>query len=232
MKGLFKSLAASQEIQSLDPKTEEGQMRIIRAYLSATNWGTPEEIEDEVYNLQDTGRLEKQANQFKPKLNAMQEQIVNQKIIEREQYTKQIQEEAKIFQSNVYKALEKGELNGLKINNKIQNMLYIGLVEPVLSRDGSTYINGLGKLLEKYRFNEPRYDLMAEAFWLLSDPDGYREELRNQGANEKTVETMRKLKIEQQNITGGSSPKEYGNDDNSLKRGRSIPKPKRNFFER
>jgi hypothetical protein len=44
--------------------------------------------------------------------------------------------------------------------------------------------NLLGHLLEKYQFVEPNYGLITEALWLLSDPDGYRQNVKQSGANE------------------------------------------------
>jgi hypothetical protein len=75
LKSMFSALAASNEIKDLDVNSEGGQKQIIRAYLQATNYGTPEEIEDELYSLEDRGDLLKKANQFKPKLDAMQQQV-------------------------------------------------------------------------------------------------------------------------------------------------------------
>ena len=69
----------------LDPTNEQHQAEIARQYLTATRFGTPEEIQEEIETWADSDRLEKKANQFKPKLDAMQEQIVQQKLAEQEQ---------------------------------------------------------------------------------------------------------------------------------------------------
>jgi hypothetical protein len=55
----------------------------------------------------------------------------------------------------------------------------------------------LGHLLEKYQFVEPNYPLIAEALWLLSDPEGYRGQLTKQGKNAAVEQTVRQLKTEQ-----------------------------------
>jgi hypothetical protein len=56
----------------------------------------------------------------------------------------------------------------------------------------------LGKLLEDYQFGEkPRYDLIAETLWLLSDPEDYKENVRKQAKNEVVADTVRKLKTEE-----------------------------------
>ena len=57
--------------------------------------------------------------------------------------------------------------------------------------------NLLGHLLERYQFVEPNYPLIAEALWLLSDPDGYRKNLQVVGKNQATEQVVRQLKTEQ-----------------------------------
>jgi hypothetical protein len=43
---------------------------------------------------------------------------------------------------------------------------------------------------------EPDYQLVAEAMWLLADPQGYRSRLMEKGRNESTATTVRQLKTE------------------------------------
>ena len=76
MKGLFRTLSHVEEIIELDPENENHQASIARQYLTATNFGTPEEIEEEIDTWSDTERLGKKAHQFKPKLDKMQEQLL------------------------------------------------------------------------------------------------------------------------------------------------------------
>jgi hypothetical protein len=63
----------------------------------------------------------------------------------------------------------------------------------------------LGHLLEKYQFVEPRHDLIAEALWLLSDPDGYRSKVKEQGSKATTEKVVRQLKTEEARKLSSSS---------------------------
>lgn len=231
LRGLFQSLASSNETYNLDIDSEAGQKHAIRSYLQATGFGTPEEIEDEIYSYEDRGELEKKANQFKPKLDAMQEQIVNQKIAQQEQTYRRRQQEAAMYQENVYNVLEKGELNGLKLDNRVQNMLYSGLVQPNYPSVSGKQTNLLGHLLEKYQFVEPNHELIAEALWLLADPDGYRNELRSEGSIESTNNVARKLKTEQSNRVAGHVEEESAPNQAPAKRP-GIQRPRKDFFKR
>ena len=130
LKGLFRTLAQVEEMYDLDPTIETHQAEIARQYLYATNFGTAEEIEAEIEEYYDMGRLQAKANQFKPKLDRMQEEVVARKLAEQEHKKEQQAKQAKAYTDNVYKTLEKGDLAGIKMDRKTQSMLYSGLVQP------------------------------------------------------------------------------------------------------
>ena len=76
LKGLFSTLSQVEESKTLDVKKSSDQERIITEYLSATGYGTTEEIAEEIEIWKDLGKLEQQALKFKPKLDKMQEKVV------------------------------------------------------------------------------------------------------------------------------------------------------------
>ena len=197
LKGLFRTLAYVEEIIELDPADENDQAEIARQYLYATNFGTPEEIEEEISDWNELGRLQQKANQFKPKLDRMQEEIVAKKLAEQEYKKEQKTKQAKAYTDNVYNTLLKGDLAGLKLDKKTQSLLYSGLVQPNFPSISGKPTNMLGHLLEKYQFVEPRHDLIAEALWLLADPEGYKSKIKNQGGQQVAEKVVRQLKTEQ-----------------------------------
>ena len=199
LKGLFRTLADVEEIIELDPTDENDQAEIARQYLYATNFGTPEEIEEEISDWNELGRLQQKANQFKPKLDRMQEEIVAKKLAEQEYKKEQKTKQAKAYTDNVYNTLLKGDLAGLKLDKKTQSLLYSGLVQPNFPSISGKPTNMLGHLLEKYQFVEPRHDLIAEALWLLADPEGYKSKIKNQGGQQVAEKVVRQLKTEQSN---------------------------------
>ena len=205
MKGLFSTLAQVEEHKSLDVKNESDQERIITEYLSATGYGTAEEISEEIEIWKDLGKLEQQANKFKPKLDKMQEKIVQRKLEEQQLKKKQQEQASQQYMKNVYETLKEGALGDLKIDKKTQAMLYNGLVQPAYPSVSGKNTNLLGHLLEKYQFVEPNYSLISEALWLLQDPDGYKSKIMAQGAQKSVEQTVRKLKTEQANAGGTTS---------------------------
>lgn len=234
LKGLFRTLAQVEETVQLDPDNVNHQAEIARQYLTATNFGTPEEIEAEIQDWADIERLEKKAKQFKPKLDKMQETMVAQKLAEQEQKKAQQEEAAQQYMDNVYNTLSQGKLGDIKLDRKLQNHLYSGLVQPNYPSISGKPTNLLGHLLEKYQFVEPRHDLIAEALWLLSDPEGYKNKVKSLGSQAAVADTVRKLKTAQSKKISSSSQAQASG--NAKRGGTTRKKPtvqrKNNMFKR
>ena len=225
LKGMFQALAQVEQVRQLDPTDENDQEGIVRSYLHATGFGTEEEIDEELTTWKDLGVLEKKAKQFKPKLDQMQEEIVQSQLAEQEARKQQQEQAADAYMKNVFEALRPAEINGLKLDKKTQAQLYSGLVQPNYPSISGRPTNQLGHLLEKYQFVEPNYPLIAEALWLLSDPESYRQNLVKQGKNQAVEQTVRSLKTEQSRKTSSS----YQEDDEP--RSRKLVRPT-NIFKR
>lgn len=204
LKGLFRALAQTEEVKSLNPEDNNDQESIVRQYLQATNFGTDDEISEEIDTWKDIGALDKKAKQFKPKLDKMQERILQAKIQEQEEIKRQQEQAADAYVQNVFETLRPGELNGIKLDKKTQAQLYSGLIQPQYPSISGRPTNLLGHLLEKYQYVEPNYSLIAEALWLLSDPESYRQELKKQGKNAAVEQTVRQLKTEQARKTSST----------------------------
>jgi hypothetical protein len=232
LKGLFRTLAYVEEMRELDPSNDQDQAEIARQYLHATQFGTPEEIEQEIEDWSEMGRLQQKAQQFKPKLDRMQEEIVNRQLAEQEYKKQQQAEQAKAYQDNVYNTLSVGELGGVKLDKKIQSQLYSGLVQPNYPSISGKPTNLLGHLLEKYQFVEPRHDLIAEALWLLADPDGYRNKIKTQGSKQAIEKTVRQLKTEESRKNPSSSGVQENYEQKKYsKPTRTVSRPS-NMFKR
>jgi hypothetical protein len=226
LKGLFQALSQVEQVREMDPTNDNDQEMIVRSYLQATNFGDADEIEEEVVNWKDLGQLEKKAKQFKPKLDMMQEEMVQSRLAQQEMVKRQQEQAAETYVQNVFEALRPGELSGVKLDKKVQSFLYNGLTSPQYPSISGNPTNLLGHLLEKYQYVEPRYDLIAEALWLLSNPDDYRSNLMRQGKNQAVEQTVRQLKTEQSrnkatssvNTEAQDSPRKITRQTNIFKR--------------
>ena len=232
LKGLFRTLAHVEEMRELDPNDEYDQAEIARQYLYTTNFGTSEEIEEEINDWRDMDKLSQKANQFKPKLDRMQEEIVARQLAEQEVKKQQQENAARQYTDNVYGTLANGEIGGIKLDRKVQSMLYSGLVQPNYPSISGKQTNLLGHLLEKYQFVEPRHDLIAEALWLLADPDGYKSKIKDQGSKQAVEKTVRQLKTEQsRKITSSvNDDREYDPKTRTSKPQKTISRT--NMFKR
>jgi hypothetical protein len=105
-------------------------------------------------------------------------------------------------------------------------MLYAGLVQPNYPSISGRPTNMLGHLLEKYQYVQPRHDLIAEALWLLADPESYKTKIREQGSKTSTEKTVKMLKTEETRKTTASPIIEK-----EEVRQRTIPRNS-NFFKR
>jgi hypothetical protein len=228
LKGLFRALAHVEEFREMSPEDPNDQEFIVRSYLRATGFGNDDDIDEEIVTWKDLGKLETQAKKFKPKLDKMQEQVVAEQLVRQEQMREQQEEASNAYVGNVYEALRTAEVNGIKLDKKTQAHLYTGLVQPQYPSISGKPTNLLGHLLERYQFVEPNYPLIAEALWLLSDPDGYRGNIMKQGKNQAVEQTVRQLKTEQANKIA-SSVSDY--DEPARQEQRKITRPQ-NIFKR
>jgi hypothetical protein len=230
LKNLFKVLASTEEVKELDPSHEDDQERIVRSYLHATKFGSAEEIEEEIEEWKDRGDLQAKANKFKPKLDAMQEQVIAQQLQKQENLRRQQEAQAQQYMTNVYNVLEPGELSGMKLDKKTQSLLYSGLVQPSYPSISGRNTNLLGHLLEKYQFVEPNHGLIAEALWLLADPDGYKSKVKDSAKKETTEKHVRMLKTEQANKLASTTTSTT--DELKSNKKNTIPRPTQGFFKR
>ena len=225
IKGMFKALAETVETRELDPEKVEDQKKIIREFYTMTNWGSIEDIEDEITSLQDKGDLKKKALQFKPKLDASRQDMINMRIENQRKAEEQRRKQAENYANSMYNTLSKPTLGGIAIDNETRNKLYYGLMRTSYPSITGGKTNMLGYLLEKYQWAEPRHDLIAEVLWHLSDPDAFKKAISD-NAEKKTLEkTMRNLKTEEQSSRKPSSQRTETVNP-------KIPRPTKGFFTR
>jgi hypothetical protein len=232
IKGLFRALSQVEEVRQLDPAVPEHHEYIVRQYMQATNFGNGDAdlLEDQVQEWIESGLLGKKAQQFKPKLDAMQEEVIQGKLEQQEQFRAEQQKKKEEYMDNIYNTLKPAEINGIKIDAKRQKFLWEELTSVKYQSMTGRPTNLLGKLLEDHQFSKtPRYDLIAETLWLLSDPEDYKESIRKQAKNEVTQETVRKLKTEEARKIASNVKDE---EEEEQKTTRKIPRPAANIFKR
>lgn len=232
---VLKNVARSQEITDLSLDKEEDQERIVREWLRTTGSYTDEEIEDEITSYIDRNELTKKASQFKPKLDKKQAEIMEAKLVEQEEKRKSAEAAKKTYAETIFNTLNKTDLNGLKLNNRIQTALYYGLTDTThyQDREGNS-TNELGYLLERYQFGkDANPSILLEALWLLKDPAGYRQSVLSIGQQQAHSKTYRSLKTaEGERITSSSKQGEDRSTPSRNTLQRNKNKNSRNIFSR
>jgi hypothetical protein len=109
-------------------------------------------------------------------------------------------------------------------------MLYTGLVQPGYPSITGKPTNLLGHLLEKYQWVEPNHELIAEALWLLADPEGFKTKIKSQGTRAATEQTVRSLKTEQARRVG-SAVVERESDTETNKSRKTLQRSNKNIFK-
>lgn len=225
IKGMFKALSETVETRDLDPEKVEDQKKIIREFYTMTNWGSIEDIEEEITSLQDKGDLKKKALQFKPKLDASRQDMINKRIENQRRVDEQRRKQAETYAKSMYDTLSKPTLCGVKIDDNVRNKLYSGLMNANYPSITGQKTNMLGYLLEKYQWVEPKHDLIAEILWHIADPDSFKKAIASNVEKQTLEDTVRKLKTEE---ASGRKPASQPEE-------RTAPKLRRNaggFFSR
>ncbi|HEY4062346.1 MAG TPA: hypothetical protein VGM30_10620 [Puia sp.] len=230
MRGLFKALAQVEEVRQLDP--EKNPREVAYQYLKATNYGDDAEIKEQLDEWEDVGTINKKALGFKPKLDKMQSEIVQTQLDQQAEQKVQRDQAAARYVQNVQDSLKQPEIAGIKLDKKTHDFLTQGLLQPAFPSITGKPTNLLGHLLEKYQVVEPNYQLVAEAMWLLADPDGYRNKLIERGKNENTAATVRQLKTEATRKQSSSQYDEDATGGGQKRTPKTVQRPGAAMFKR
>lgn len=229
LKKLVSLLSESVDVNTIDIKTEKGQEEMIRLHLEQTDFGTSDEIKEEINAIKDRSELEKKATQFEPKVKARKKEEIDTRLKNQELLNKKQQAAVKKYQSDIYNVLAPGELNGIKLDNKVQETLYLGLIEARYPSINGKPTNLLGHLLEKKQFIEPDLPLISEVLWLLNNPEEYKAKIKAEGGKEATAKTVKKLKTAADSKSTNTTNLEQGGD--GTKKNTGLKKPVGNFFK-
>lgn len=198
-KSLFRMLAEDQDIKSLDP--EKHSHEVVRTYLAMTNFGTAEEIEEQVYEWEDNELLLKKAKAFKPKLDAVVKEREEAVLLEQAEATKKQQEFVQKYYVGIDEALKEKNINGISLSKDEAKEVKKALTDSIYtsSRTGKP-LNLLAKFLEEITYDKPNYALLSELALFAKDPEAYRNKIKELGKEASVTELSKKLKTNQGNI--------------------------------
>lgn len=190
-KALFRALAHVEESRALNPEDETDAVQISRNFLQSTGWSS-EDIESQISEWKEYGKLEEKAKGFKPKLDQMQEQQVQYQIQQQQEYNRMQEEAATAYITNVKQAVKDNDLGGIKVDKKLISNIEYGLTNLQWPSAAGQPTNILGHLLDKIQYVEPDFKLLTKVTAYLMDPQGFENLIRQQGKNEQ-VEKVTKI---------------------------------------
>jgi len=121
---VYGALARVEQTTALDPTKEADQLAIAYNYLQTTQFGTLQEIEEQISEWEEQGKIEQKAKQFKPKLDKLQEDQVQAYAQQADQIRQEREQNAAAYYNAVVDVLKKGEVKGHKLGAKDQQSLY------------------------------------------------------------------------------------------------------------
>lgn len=197
------SLADQKKVEDLKIDTVENQRKVVRQYLKAKDFGTEEEIEDELEDYEASGRLEKKATTYYDKLKDIIEEKNAKLLKEQENTKKTLDEQRKVFDEELRTNLGAEKLNGVPISKETRNMIYNGFTNNNYNVNGQK-TNEFFSLVDKVS-KQKNKGVLLEAYWLLKDPLSYRKAVVEEIKKAVTEETLKKVKSEQHNLASASA---------------------------
>lgn len=227
---VYASLARVEQTRQLDPSDTNDQETIARNYLTVTDFGTAEEIAEQIEEWKEANVLGKKVTTFKPKLDAMEEQQLVAYTQQAEQQKQEQQRAAEWYAGSVEEVLKTGSIGGSKIDRKKQQQLYHSLLLDMQPspRTGQP-TNAVWRKLEEIQVVKPDFDFFLEIADHILNRDEYKNGLRQEGANDQQSKITKQIKTLQG--TGANSGHSIQGEQQQ-KRTSGVVKQKYNPFER
>lgn len=194
---LLNAISKVEEVSNFDIETEEGQEEILKQYLKVQGW-EDEDIKEEIETAKDINKLKAKAEKWLPKLDQMHQQRVDQMMQEQAEAEKEAEAARQNYLTTIRTTLSKEKLADIKLGREDKAMLWDSLTDIKYKSWSGQPTNKFFKKLEEIQAGKTAdYDHFLEIVHMTVDPKGYKEKLKEQLKTETTVETARKLKVDQ-----------------------------------
>ena len=200
------SLIEETNIKALDPNNEFDQERIVRQWFENEDW-TPEEVEEKLSDLKNSGLLAKEASRIKPKLESKAEEIATKKEESMRQLREMEQSRKKGFLQKVGDVLKGGKIGDIPVNKDEATKIFT-LLDP----DKRMYQTNDGKKLEmtpiemlimSHRYSQKADpETLAMVAYLLTDREGFEKKFKKVMETKATNEFVKDHKY-QTNVQAG-----------------------------
>lgn len=194
---LLNAISQVEEVSNFDIETEDGQEAILEQYYKVQGWDD-EDIKDEIESAKDLNKLKSKAEKFLPKLDQMHQQRVEQMMQSQVEAEKEAELARQNYLTTIKTTLSKDKLADIKLAKQDKAMLWDSLTNINYKSWSGQPTNKFFKKLEEIQAGKTAdYDHFLEIVHMTVDPKGFKDKLREELKTQGTVETARKLKIDQ-----------------------------------
>lgn len=174
-----------------------------------------EEAESLIRSYKAKGVFNEKLQQAEKELDAAIKKDLEESVNKKKQLKEQKEKLFKEYIDGVNNAIA-----SMPIDKKIKKDLQLGLTSLTYDSMSGAKTNELYHLLEKYQFQDKKYDIVAKVLWYLKDPEGFEDYIRENVKKEVIKETIvPKLRKAEQVVKSG----ETINVDDEIKSRRQKP---------
>lgn len=198
VEAILSVIAQKEQVAMLNPAEETDAKILARTFLASRNFGNAQQIEEQITEWADNGKLEQKVSEFKPVLDQdyqQQMQAIKQQQIQINEMQRQA---AEAYVYNVIEALKPGEIAGVKLDKKTINTLYQGLTQAAWPDVNNQPTTLLYHQLDKLQYSDkPDYNHLAAITWHAIDPEGFYKAMAQKGANKEVEKVAMQIKNSQ-----------------------------------
>lgn len=193
IKGMFSKFNEKSFVKDLDIENEKDQEEIVRQVLRSQDL-SEEEIQEEIESYKDLDSLKRMATKLKPRLDKLKEKNIEQELKKQEELVQMAEEQKQNYTKTISDTLSKGDVFGYKVNDKLKDSLVNGMSNLNYPSITGNKTNLLGRLLEKYQFEEPDMERIMAATMILLDPKEFFNNIKLENKKEVEKEAIRRIK--------------------------------------
>lgn len=230
-KKVFKLLAEYDETKDITSALDDED--VLMLYYKETKGMDEEEIESLIESYKRKGVFNSKVSQARKELTEMRKSKIQEEIKKQEVEAEERRKGFEQFKNNLISSIEKSNLFKTDKTKKLKDEFVSSLLEIKYDSISGQKTNKFNHLLEKYLYVEPNYDLIAEVYWLMSNPQSYKEFIRSD-VKQKVIkeEVIPKLKKKSQELSTSSTENiDYSTDEIKKVRKHEVNRNKRKFFD-
>lgn len=230
-KKVFKLLAEYDETKDITSALDDED--VLMLYYKETKGMDEEEIESLIETYRRKGVFNSKVSQARRELAEMRKSKIQEEIKKQEIEVEERRKGFEQFKNNLISSIEKSNLFKTDKTKKLKDEFVSSLLEIKYDSISGQKTNKFNHLLEKYLYVEPNYDLIAEVYWLMSNPQSYKEFIKSD-VKQKVIkeEVIPKLKKKSQELSTSSTENiDYSTDEIKKVRKHEVNRNKRKFFD-